>query len=493
MNNLSLEVSKEENWWYLNEANEEIADILEEVSYNELKDWNFNKLLSREEECLLTNLVQNWEKAKKVLKIIKKDDEFLRSKIKIAKLAIQILIISNQGLIHSIAKQLSWKKIGVDDLIQEGNMWIMTAALKFDPKKWNKFSTYSSWWIRQRILLYFKKNKLMWVPVKVAGDVILLKKIIQDLNLNIDELSENKLDKLAIFSNFTKEYIIHLISVIRNENLLSMDWENEDGGNFIHSYVSDNKQTPEENYFQTQREKWLRDNIETFFFEKTTLTFKKYWIIICLRNNIMWLKENIIQELIDLTQKWNLNPIERNSINLINLYLENRTEFLETLRYMLISYKKDNKKEIGIISELYDKVLYLWNNLDLLVKEFEEKNNITTLLFCLLEEYNQRKRNISSTKIRNIFDSLFTEKKNNISKYFDFMSECLFLYSYKMKNKEISKENLKELYIIYMRNMGASPTLQDIWILFSITRERVRQLEEKGMEKLKRYIVLKNM
>ena len=68
--------------------------------------------------------------------------------------AIEKLILANLRLVIKIANNYSNCGIEVDDLINEGNIGLMTAARKFDVDKGVKFSTYSSFWIKQRILRY---------------------------------------------------------------------------------------------------------------------------------------------------------------------------------------------------------------------------------------------------------------------------------------------------------------------------------------------------
>ena len=73
-------------------------------------------------------------------------------------------VAANTGLVTSIAKRhyaaLRRNTVGGDgigtiltlqDLVQEGNLGLMEAAEKFDPSKGFRFSTYASYWIRQRI------------------------------------------------------------------------------------------------------------------------------------------------------------------------------------------------------------------------------------------------------------------------------------------------------------------------------------------------------
>ena len=80
------------------------------------------------------------DERKKLQNLIEKGDE-----------ARDILVQSNLRLVVSWAKKYIGRGLPLLDLIQEGNNGLLKSVYKFDSTKGCKFSTYSSWWIRQSI------------------------------------------------------------------------------------------------------------------------------------------------------------------------------------------------------------------------------------------------------------------------------------------------------------------------------------------------------
>jgi len=69
-------------------------------------------------------------------------------------------IESNLKFVIKFAKRFSkGDESLLQDLIQEGNIGLMTAVKKFDPKKDFKFTTYAEWWIKAEITNYLYDNE----------------------------------------------------------------------------------------------------------------------------------------------------------------------------------------------------------------------------------------------------------------------------------------------------------------------------------------------
>ena len=86
------------------------------------------------------------DEEKSLFNLLKSNDENIR------KNARKKIADSNLRLVVSVASRYSKYRLPFDDLVSEGNIGLLYAIDKFDVNRGNKFSTYATWWIRQRIL-----------------------------------------------------------------------------------------------------------------------------------------------------------------------------------------------------------------------------------------------------------------------------------------------------------------------------------------------------
>ena len=82
------------------------------------------------------------------------------------------LIQSNLWLVVRIAHDFKGFGLPLSDLISEGNIGLMKAADKYDPAKGAKFSSYSSWWIRQSMKRALNNGaRNIRVPIQTANKI----------------------------------------------------------------------------------------------------------------------------------------------------------------------------------------------------------------------------------------------------------------------------------------------------------------------------------
>jgi RNA polymerase primary sigma factor len=163
------------------------------------------------------------------------------------KAAREHMIKANLRLVVKIA--MDYKDFGLPllDLISEGNIGLVKAVERFDPRKGGKLSTYAAWWIKQSIKRALaNQSKTIRLPVHLVDKISRMRKTAMQLSERLGR--EPSDEELAMELQIPTAKVAHLKSVsVRPASLDAPVGDDGDSSTFGEIVGDENAVSPFEN------------------------------------------------------------------------------------------------------------------------------------------------------------------------------------------------------------------------------------------------------
>lgn len=126
--------------------------------------------------------------------------------------ALDKLTKANLRFVVSVAKQYQNRGLPLSDLINEGNVGLIKAGLRFDETRGFKFISYAVWWIRQSIIQAIaEQSRMVRLPLNRVGSLGKMARAYSELEQNLQR--DPTPDELAECMGTTAEFITENLSV----------------------------------------------------------------------------------------------------------------------------------------------------------------------------------------------------------------------------------------------------------------------------------------
>ena len=168
------------------------------------------------------------------------------------------MIRSNLRLVVKIAKDFDGMGLPLLDMINEGNIGLMRAVERFDPRKGAKLSTYAAWWIKQAIKRALaNQGKTIRLPVHLVDRVAKIRRTANRLH---EELGREATEaEIAEALGMTRERVTELLTASYRPASLDAP-VGDDADTQLQDIVPDeNVQTAYEDYEAQTRLELLRE------------------------------------------------------------------------------------------------------------------------------------------------------------------------------------------------------------------------------------------
>lgn len=189
-----------------------------------LKEINRIPLISHDEEYELALKAKNGDKAAR--------DKLLRA---------------NLRFVVSVAKKFRGQGLPLSDLINEGNIGLITALDKFEPEKGYHFISYAVWWIRQSIMKAIsEKGRTVRLPLNRSNELMQIQKAQKSL-MHEKETTDPTAEDIAEITGLDSKLVNDLLTI--SGEVISFDSpvkKGEDSDTTFGDFIEDESRGPEE-------------------------------------------------------------------------------------------------------------------------------------------------------------------------------------------------------------------------------------------------------
>jgi len=146
--------------------------------------------------------------------------------------AIDQLVKANLRFVVSVAKQYQGHGLPLPDLINEGNIGLLTAASRFDHTRGFKFISFAVWWIRQNILQAIGQQSRM---IRLPQNKIVLKNQLSKAMASLEQQLDRQPteDELAEALNADTDDIKEILGHSEYHMSLDAPFSDEEDGSLL--------------------------------------------------------------------------------------------------------------------------------------------------------------------------------------------------------------------------------------------------------------------
>ena len=274
----------------------EIMESDDEVLSIYLKEINRIPLISHEEEYELALKAKAGDKAAR--------DRILRA---------------NLRFVVSVAKKFRGQGLPLSDLINEGNIGLITALDKFEPDKGYHFISYAVWWIRQSIMKAIsEKGRTVRLPLNRSNELMQIQKAQKTL-MHEKETIEPSSEDIAVATGLDAKLVNDLLAI--SEDVISFDSpvkKGEDSDSTFGDFIEDESTGPEEMIMQGSLKEAVDSLLDTLSDKERDIIERRFGL-----NNRKPMSLKEIGEVYGLTKE-RIRQIEKRALERLRTVSEER-------------------------------------------------------------------------------------------------------------------------------------------------------------------------